>query len=414
MALTTLPTRTVGSLGESPKSNQRAIRNRAKSLAAEEYEVNANALVGVCAEVGLHDGSTPGSLVERAGLLERLYVGAGQTWATYTTTGALASHAYWKIEPAAAVTMTLPALPSGSEVHVRHMTIGASAYAVTLARNGGTGTINGASASLTITARSETTLYSVVSTSSGHVIVCAMPASTETGLDYIPEQRASTSSLYLFDGNLNDSGPAGRNLTAVVGTMRYVPVTTGTRQAGQPVVGTLSMAQAAGAWTDPVDPVTIEGVVETLSARTLHTSGGVIACLMNAASPSGSVWALRVMSDYTVSLYFYDASNTLRELFSTLRVPNLGIHVIHGVISVSGGDTTLSVYIDGILGGTSTFVGQVPRSVANQRVSTLGWLNGSATYSNVDPRPVYAVHLMTEALDASTCLARARRILNGQ
>lgn len=365
MALTTLPTRTDASVGASPKRNRRTVRDRQTCIPAEEYEALADSVVAVCADVGTDTSPAAGSLKKRMNDAE-------------TTITALLDSLTTTVTDAS----TLRRSGSGSPEGVVTATPGTTYQDTTngvfytkRSGNGNTGWVRG-------------------------------------WLDYVPEQRPSTSSLYLFDGNLDDSGPAGRNLTAVVGTMRYVPLPTGTRQAAQPVVGGLSMAQAAGAWTDPVYPVTIEGVVETLSASTLAATGGVLASLENAVSPAGTVWAFRVMSDYSVSLYFYDASNTLRELFSTLSVPNLGVTVLHGVISVSGGDTTLAVYINGILGGTSTFVGQVPRSVASQRVSTLGWTNGASSYSNGNLRPVYAVHLMTEALDAATCLARSQAILN--
>lgn len=229
--------------------------------------------------------------------------------------------------------------------------------------------------------------------------------------DYVPAQRPSTSSLYLFDGNLNDSGPAGRNLTALVGTIRYVPLRTGTRRFAQVASGAVCFAQASNAWTDAVYPVTIEGVVNTTLCNGLTSSGGVIANLSNAAAPSGTVWAMRVMNDYTVSLYYYDSGNVLRELVSTSYVPSVGDCVIHGVISVSGGDTTLTIYINGLASGTTTFAGNIPRAVANQRASIMGWLDGSAQWGHTHPRPFYACHLMLEALDAATCLARSQQIL---
>lgn len=229
--------------------------------------------------------------------------------------------------------------------------------------------------------------------------------------DYVPSLRPSSSSLYLYDGNLNDSGPAGRNLTAVVGTMRYVPLDTGTRRFAQAAAGTMSFAQAAGAFTDAVYPVTIEGVVNPFLYNALTASGGVIAALMAAASAAGTVWALRVMADGTVSLYYYDAGNVLRELVSTSYVPITGVTVLHGVIDVSGGATTLTIYINGVASGTTTFAANIPRAVVNQRVSTMGWINGSAQWGQTHPRPFYAAHIMLEALDAATCLARSQEIL---
>lgn len=229
--------------------------------------------------------------------------------------------------------------------------------------------------------------------------------------DYIPTLRPSSSSLYLFDGNLNDSGPAARHLTALVGTIRYVPLRTGTRRFAQVASGTICFAQAVNAWTDPVYPVTIEGVVNTTLCNGLTSSGGVIASLSNAAAPSGTAWAMRVQNDYTVSLYYYDATSTLRELVSTNYVPSVGDCVIHGVISVSGGDTTLTIYINGLASGTTTFAGNIPRAVANQRASIMGWLDGAGQWGQTHPRPFYACHLMLEALDAATCLARSQQIL---
>ena len=189
--LTSLPTRTAGSLGTMKFDAEPIAEDKVdQHILAAEHNVAMEALEGVCAEVGPHDGSVPGTLVARAGLLE---IGAGHTWATYTDSGALAPHAYWHAQPSAPMTLTLPELPSGAEVHVRHLAIEASAYAVTLARHGGTGTINGSAASLTISARSETTLYSVVSTSSGHVV--KMVGQRVVSPTYTPSLRPSSSSL---------------------------------------------------------------------------------------------------------------------------------------------------------------------------------------------------------------------------
>lgn len=170
--LATLPTRTAGSLGTMKFDAEPIAEDKVdQHILAAEHNVAMEALEGVCEEMGEHENPAPGSVLWRLPLVERIAVGGGYTWQSYAETGDLAAHAYWRIAPDAPATMTLPALPSGSEVHVRHLAIEASAHAVTLARHGGTGTINGSAASLTITARSETTLYSVVSTSSGHVIV---------------------------------------------------------------------------------------------------------------------------------------------------------------------------------------------------------------------------------------------------
>lgn len=408
--LTSLPTRTAGSLGTMKFDAEPIAEDKVdQHILAAEHNAAMEALEGVCEEMGTHDDPAPDTVLWRLPLVERMIVGAGYTWESYAATGDLAPHAYWRIAPAAPATMTLPALPSGSEVHVRHLAIEASAYAVTLARHGGTGTINGSAASLTISARSETTLYSVVSTSSGHVV--KMVGQRVVSPTYTPSLRPSSSSLYLFDGSLNDSGPAGRNLTALVGTIRYVPLRTGARRFAQVASGAVCFAQASNAWVDAVYPVTIEGVVNTTLCNGLTSSGGVIASLSNAAAPSGTVWAMRVMNDYTVSLYYYDATSTLRELVSTNYVPSVGDCVIHGVISVSGGDTTLTIYINGFASGTTTFAGTVPRAVANQRASIMGWLDGGGQWGQTHPRPFYACHLMLEALDAATCLARSREIL---
>ena len=368
MALTTLPTRTDASVGASPKRNRRTVRDRQTCIPAEEYEALADSVVAVCADVGTDTSPASGSLKKRMNDAETTITALDGALGSLTTTVTDAS--------------TLRRSGSGSPEGVVTATPGTTYQDTTngvfytkRSGNGNTGWVRG-------------------------------------WLDYVPAQRASTSSLYLFDGNLNDSGPAGRNLTALVGTIRYVPLRTGTRRFAQVASGAVCFAQASNAWTDAVYPVTIEGVVNTTLCNGLTSFGGVIASLSNAAAPTGTVWALRVMNDYTVSLYYHDATSTLRELVSTNYVPSVGDCVIHGVIPVSGGDTTLTIYINGLASGTTTFAGNIPRAVVNQRASIMGWLDGAAQWGQTHPRPFYACHLMLEALDASTCLARSQAILN--
>jgi hypothetical protein len=70
MGLTTLPTRSEDSVGAT-KTNAYALRVAGvKGLTAAQYNVLADAVVDVAAEVGKHDGSTAGSLVARATALE--------------------------------------------------------------------------------------------------------------------------------------------------------------------------------------------------------------------------------------------------------------------------------------------------------------------------------------------------------
>jgi len=365
--ITTRVSRSADSLGLTKKDRGRT-RVAIKEISSSEYNALADGLVAVQEEVGKHDGSEPGTLVARMSAAED---------AIDTLDGALDS-----------LTTTVTDAPT--------------------LRRSGSGSPEGV-----VTATPGTTYQD---TTNG-VFYTKRSGSGTTGwvrgwLDYVPAQRPSTSSLYLFDGSLVDSGPAARDLTAVVGTMRYVPLRTGTRRFAQAAAGTMCFAQAVNAWTDPVYPVTIEGVVNTTLCNSLTSSGGVIASLSNAADPTGTVWAMRVQNDYTVSLYYYDSGSVLRELISTSYVPAVGDCVIHGVISVSGGDTTLTIYINGLASGTTTFAGKIPRAVANQRASVMGWLDANAAWGYTHPRPFYAAHFMLEALDAPTCLARAQALLN--
>ena len=70
MGLTTLPTKTVGSLGQVKQDRPLAYPDLRREIVADEWEANTTALIGVCNEVGLSDGSTSGSLVERVTDLE--------------------------------------------------------------------------------------------------------------------------------------------------------------------------------------------------------------------------------------------------------------------------------------------------------------------------------------------------------
>jgi len=87
--ITTIPTRTDGSLGRT-KFNKDAITDLNVQYPAEEYNVGANTTAGLAREVGLTDGSTPGSLVARMNAVEAasgMFVwrpGGTQSGRTYT------------------------------------------------------------------------------------------------------------------------------------------------------------------------------------------------------------------------------------------------------------------------------------------------------------------------------------------
>lgn len=231
--------------------------------------------------------------------------------------------------------------------------------------------------------------------------------------EYVPELSANTQSLYLFDNNLSNAGPInGRDLSAVVGGITYAPFRTGTRRFAQTPPGSRCFAQAVGVWTDPVAPVTIEAVVNAHSIDAVGGSGGILAALQSATGAANEVWSLRVRSDSQVSLSFYDATNTLRELITFgAYVPLEQDVVLHGVIQPTGADTFVAVYCNGMLLASTTFVGALPRSVANQRLAVMGNLDGSASWTTGSGRPLYALHVILEALSAATCLSRSQEIL---
>lgn len=71
MGLTTLPEVGTGeALGPVKVSRPLAVTNPVRDIAVAEWNAAMAALEAVCAEVGLHDGSTSGSLVERVDALE--------------------------------------------------------------------------------------------------------------------------------------------------------------------------------------------------------------------------------------------------------------------------------------------------------------------------------------------------------
>lgn len=72
--LTVIPSRTDGSLGRT-KYNAKVISDLNVQYDAAEFNVGADALLAVCTEVGLTNGTTPGSLVARVTALEALPAG---------------------------------------------------------------------------------------------------------------------------------------------------------------------------------------------------------------------------------------------------------------------------------------------------------------------------------------------------
>lgn len=88
MPISTLLTRVDGSAGRI-KANARAVINLAKQISAEEWNNIAQAVVDLLAEVGLSNGSTPGSLVARVTTLEG-GGGAGGAWTHLYTDGSTA------------------------------------------------------------------------------------------------------------------------------------------------------------------------------------------------------------------------------------------------------------------------------------------------------------------------------------
>lgn len=129
MPITSLLTRTDGSAGRT-KANARAIVSLLRQVPAEEWNNVAQAVVDLLAEVGLSDGSTPGSLVERVTDLEGGGGGGGFSHVAISGNATLpASNAIIDVDAGTGspttLTLTVPAAASGRLYIVRKLAGGA-------------------------------------------------------------------------------------------------------------------------------------------------------------------------------------------------------------------------------------------------------------------------------------------------
>lgn len=148
-----------------------------------------------------------------AALLAEVRAGGGGAASGYANTSqALAStDRYYRIQSnVAALTFTLPALPAANVVVVRYIDLASGGNAWTLARAGGTGTLNGASADLPVAVISADTLYQVTQTSTGSTFVpigrITMPAGSVMGRAAATDGAEAPIVVGTDEGLWNDAG----------------------------------------------------------------------------------------------------------------------------------------------------------------------------------------------------------------
>lgn len=152
MGLTSLPTKTDGSIGrvKSTLPGSDPSPDLDYYVVASEHEAIKSALVDVCAEVGLSDGSTIGSLVERVDALEGTTGGfAYQALTTHATLSAgnrIVDVDTSGLTAPDSLDITLPTPSAGTLILVRKLK-GAADETITLVRAGAE-KINGTAASL--------------------------------------------------------------------------------------------------------------------------------------------------------------------------------------------------------------------------------------------------------------------------
>jgi len=147
--ITSRVSRVAASLGLT-KTDARPVRNATREISAAEYNTLADGLVAVQEEVGLHDGSEPGTLVARAFELEKGAIPTAntQTASTATTVVAAATALVRVTYASGTTTLDFSALAVGQMTRV--LKANASAYGITIVGDGND-TINGGTAGAAMT-----------------------------------------------------------------------------------------------------------------------------------------------------------------------------------------------------------------------------------------------------------------------
>lgn len=206
---------------------------------------------------------------------------------------------------------------------------------------------------------------------------------------------ANTVGLYLFDGNLNDSGAGGRNLTS--GGTFYYQYGAGSKQ---------SSFWSGGAAASSAD--TAFKLVSDLSIEV------VIHAVM-----SGSYQTVTVNGN-TKRRFYVDLNNSTYPRVNwgyewsagtdavTADFPNDQVVYLAFTRTVSGGNTTLTAYVNGTQASTATNA-HTPDDTDAAATLYIGRNNGGGNTLN-NPT-IYGIHYTTTVLTAAQIKQRAQLVL---
>lgn len=223
---------------------------------------------------------------------------------------------------------------------------------------------------------------------------------------------AGTKALWLFNGNLNDSGPGGNTLTQAAGTVGYTAGAGGRKAAymggASPNLGYLettstnldvgagSMSLEVVGTFRPIAAGTNQSLISAAVATSIHR-------LLVLVTFSGGVPGFVVGFDY--------ASSSFVSL-NTPFIPDQR-HVISYTRTVTS-TTTHTLYLDGVQVSTATD-SHVPYSSGTAFKFRIGNIYNTDTPLTGDARGsvIEQVHVTTDVLSAAAVASRARGALRG-
>lgn len=226
-------------------------------------------------------------------------------------------------------------------------------------------------------------------------------AVSASGYDYLPLD-ASTVAMWYFDGNLNDSSGNGHNLSASAGVIQYTPGP--------------KLRKYVANW-QPAALASTDAALRLAGDMTFEFVGRVVPATLSVLAVSGDAgtwnWAVEINKDNTpiVVVYFMDAGFTTHELLSTLAYPMSEVFHLAVTRTITSGNTTTTIYINGLQAGTATVNGAVPRA-ASTTFHALSWHdNGFTFYENNGQCEARQMHVCSRAMSQAELQARAVIVL---